>query len=284
MGDNAEMIRAHFEEVNRIFREGGDLTEVAERDVAPDCVAELGVMEGTFHGREGFLRYFEGQLAVIDEMHIDPLEIIEVDDETVVMPFHLHGRAKATGLPIDFRYTQLFTMRAGRFAHSRMYATKERALAAAGWTGELSIQERYLLTEQCFGCGPHNPGGLHIRSFPAADGHGVISTWQPGPHHAANSGALNGGIVSTLLDCHQAAAVVQEMVTREPERRDEWVTAELSVRFKRPAPPMRPMELFAQVVEWANDRARTEAELRCDGKLRATASGFFARWVPRDGP
>jgi acyl-coenzyme A thioesterase PaaI-like protein len=152
----------------------------------------------------------------------------------------------------------------------------------AGADAETSIQERYLLTELCFGCGPHNPAGLHIRSFPAPDGRGVVSTWQPSPRHGANSGALNGGIVSTLLDCHSAAAVVHEMVTREPDRRDEWVTAELSVRFKRPAPPEHPMELFAQVVEWSDNRARTEAELSCDGKVRATASGLFAVWVPRE--
>jgi acyl-coenzyme A thioesterase PaaI-like protein len=145
----------------------------------------------------------------------------------------------------------------------------------------LSIQERYLLTEFCFGCGPHNPDGLHIRSFPAPDARGVVCAWQPSPQHAANSGALNGGIVSTLLDCHQAAAVVQEMVTRDPDRRDEWVTAELSVRFKRPAPPEQPMELFARVVDWAGDRARTEGELRCDGKVRARATALFARWIPR---
>jgi acyl-coenzyme A thioesterase PaaI-like protein/ketosteroid isomerase-like protein len=283
MGENAEVIRRHFEDLNGILAEGGDLTGLALRDVDPDCVSELGAMEGTFHGHEGFIRYFDGQRAVIEGLQIHPLEIIEADDEHVVMPFHLHGKARETGLPVEFRYAQLFRMRDGKFLSAQMYATKEKALAAAGWTGEPSIQERYLLTETCFGCGPHNPGGLHIRSFPAPDGGGVVSTWQPSPQHAASSGALNGGIVSTLLDCHSAAAVVQEMVTREPERRDEWVTAELSVKFKRPAPPQHPMELFARVVDWAEDRVRTEAELRSDGKVRATATALFAKWVPRDG-
>jgi acyl-coenzyme A thioesterase PaaI-like protein len=156
------------------------------------------------------------------------------------------------------------------------------AIVPAGWTGELSIQERYLLTENCFGCGPHNPGGLQIRSFPAPEGPGVVSTWQPSPHHAANSGALNGGIVSTLLDCHQAAAVVQEMVTRDPEARDEWVTAELSVRFRRPAPPQLAVELFAEVTDWGEGRVTTAGQLCADGKVCASASGLFARWVPRE--
>ena len=129
-GENTEMLTAYFAKLNQVFAEGGDLLEFATPYVEPDCVAELGVMEGTVSGGpEGMARYFEGQRAVIDDLRIDPEEFIEVADH-VVMPFRLHGRAKETGLPIEFRYTQLFKMRNGRFAHARMYASKEKALAA----------------------------------------------------------------------------------------------------------------------------------------------------------
>ncbi len=126
-----EAVRSFFEELNRVLAGEGDMRELAERYTEPDCVSELGAMEGDVVGPEGMARYFEGQLAVVEGMQIEPEELIEVG-EFVVMPFHLTGRAPATGLPIDFRYTQLFTMRDGRFAHARMYAGKEHALAAAG--------------------------------------------------------------------------------------------------------------------------------------------------------
>jgi acyl-coenzyme A thioesterase PaaI-like protein len=146
----------------------------------------------------------------------------------------------------------------------------------------VSIQERYLLTATCFGCGPQNERGLRIRSFPSPDGRGVTCSWQPSPHHAAGSGVLNGGIVGTLLDCHSAAAVVDEMVRRDPAARDQWVTATYMVKFLRPTSPDAPVELFAEVVEWDGDRAVTAAELRSEGKVRATCSAEFRRYVPRD--
>ena len=34
---------------------------------------------------------------------------------------------------------------------------------------DVSLQERDAPLGQCFGCGPANPDGLHIRSFPSPD-------------------------------------------------------------------------------------------------------------------
>jgi acyl-coenzyme A thioesterase PaaI-like protein len=96
------------------------------------------------------------------------------------------------------------------------------------------------------------------------------------------TGVLNGGTVGTLLDCHSAAAVVQQAVTRDPESRDHWVTSEYSVKLLRPTNPDVPLELFAEVVEWDGDRGTTPAELRSEGKVRASCEARFVRYVPRD--
>ena len=63
-----------------------------------------------------------------------------------------------------------------------------------------SLQEQYGPDSVCYGCGPANPRGLHIRSFP--DGDEVVADFQPEPHHHAFDNVLNGGIIGTLLDCH----------------------------------------------------------------------------------
>ena len=63
-----------------------------------------------------------------------------------------------------------------------------------------SLQERYAPDNACFGCGPANPHGLHVRSF--VEGDEVVARWQPEPHHLAFSNILNGGIIGALLDCH----------------------------------------------------------------------------------
>src|SRR4030095_893332 len=63
-----------------------------------------------------------------------------------------------------------------------------------------SLQEKYAPNNACWGCGPANPDGLHIRSFPK-NGE-VVAQWKPEKKYEAFEGVLNGGIIGTLLDCH----------------------------------------------------------------------------------
>ena len=69
---------------------------------------------------------------------------------------------------------------------------------------DTSLQERFAPENRCFGCGPANPRGLRLRSFPASDDPNadVVMTWTPENYHEAFEGMLNGGIIGTLLDCH----------------------------------------------------------------------------------
>lgn len=128
--ENIEAARSFFRELNSAMAGGGDVVEIVTRYCEPGVVSELGAMEGTVTGPDGVARYLQGQLEFIDGMQIDPEEFIEAEG-LIVVPFHLHGRARETGLPIEFRYSQLFTMRKGRFSRVRMYSTKEAAMAAA---------------------------------------------------------------------------------------------------------------------------------------------------------
>ncbi len=146
-----------------------------------------------------------------------------------------------------------------------------------------SIQERLVPALTCFGCGPANPRGLQLRSFSGEEGTTAVFT--PWPEHDNGLGYLNGGIISTVLDCHSAAAVLDEA-----ERRGwspltgaalPYVTAGLDVRFLRPAPLGEPLSLVA-VVTSADESAMTvEVELRWDGKPRAGAVAHWKRWRPR---
>jgi acyl-coenzyme A thioesterase PaaI-like protein len=146
-----------------------------------------------------------------------------------------------------------------------------------------SIQERLVPDLTCFGCGPANPRGLQLRSFPGEDG--ATAEFLPWPEHDNGLGYLNGGIISTVLDCHSAAAVLDEA-----DRRGwgpltgaalPYVTAGLDVRFLRPAPLGEPLSLVA-VVTGADESAMTvEVELRWDGKARAGAVAHWKRWRPR---
>lgn len=147
----------------------------------------------------------------------------------------------------------------------------------------LSIQERLYPELTCFGCGHKNPAGLRLRSFP--DGDGVTATFTPWPEHDNGLGFLNGGIISTLLDCHSAAAVVLEAERRGwrplPDAPLPYVTAGLDVRFLRPTPLHEPVGLVATITTAGEDEMTAAVEIVWDGKPRATATALWKRWRPR---
>jgi acyl-coenzyme A thioesterase PaaI-like protein len=146
-----------------------------------------------------------------------------------------------------------------------------------------SIQERLYPTLTCFGCGQANPAGLRLRSY--AEDDVVTAAFTPWPEHDNGFGHLNGGIISTLLDCHSAAAVFTEAARRGWTGPDgvplPWVTAGIEVRFLRPAPLSEPVRLTASVTAVTEAEMSVAVELLWEGKPRATASARWKRWRPR---
>jgi ketosteroid isomerase-like protein len=129
--ENVELLRQSYEALNRAFASGEDLLPVIREGTDPDLVVEMGVLEGTFHGPEGFKDFIEGQLAIIQDLRSDPDEFIDAGDR-VVVPFRLSGRAKKTGIPIEYHYVHVWTFRGEKAVHLRLYASKAKALEAVG--------------------------------------------------------------------------------------------------------------------------------------------------------
>lgn len=145
-----------------------------------------------------------------------------------------------------------------------------------------SIQARLLPHTGCFGCGSENALGLRLRSYPA-DGT-VQAVFTGLPQHGNGMGSLNGGIISTVLDCHSAAAATHEADVRgwsDPADRPRFVTAALDVRFLRPAPVGEVLQVRASVADPGPDQMIVDAELVLDGKQRATATARLVRRRPR---
>jgi acyl-coenzyme A thioesterase PaaI-like protein len=143
----------------------------------------------------------------------------------------------------------------------------------------LSLQEQFAPRSVCFGCGPANPKGLHIRSFP--DGDDLVTEWTPEPQHEAFAGALNGGIIGTLFDCHcNWTAAHHLMRASAADKVPCTVTAEFAVKFRRPTPSGGPVRIRARVVESGPDRAVVEATLQSGGATSATCRGTFVAVKP----
>lgn len=142
-----------------------------------------------------------------------------------------------------------------------------------------SLQETYAPNSTCYGCGPANERGFRIRSFPHGDE--VIAEWTPQPHHEAFPGALNGGVIGTLMDCHSNWTAIWHMIQRQGlDHAPATVTAEYQVRMHRPAVSDGPVLLRARVLESAADRATVECVLEAGGRPCVTFRGTFVAVKP----
>ncbi len=143
----------------------------------------------------------------------------------------------------------------------------------------MSLQKKYAPQSICYGCGPSNPKGLHIESFPEGDK--VVAKFKPEPHHHAFPGVVNGGIIGSLLDCHSNWTAAFHLMNKNGLSEVPCtVTADYAITLKRPTPMDQVLELKAWVVSSEGDRAVIEAELVAGGKVCATCRGTFVAVKP----
>ena len=120
-----------------------------------------------------------------------------------------------------------------------------------------------------------NPAALGVRWFYDADAGRVVGTFTGSSHHSGYADVLHGGIVASLLDeCLAWACAVG--------RGTYFVTGELTLKYKRPAPLGVPVTVTGAATEARGPYVRAAGEARlADGTLVATAVGTFAA-MPRD--
>ena len=145
-----------------------------------------------------------------------------------------------------------------------------------------SLQDRFAPRNRCFGCGPANPEGLRIKSFPRGDE--VVCEWTPEKRHEAHENMLNGGICGALLDCHSNWTAAWHLMNQNGlEIPPCTVTAEFHVKLKQPTPTDGPLSLRARVVESSSRKAIVEATLEAGGEVTSTCRGVFVA-VGEDHP
>jgi acyl-coenzyme A thioesterase PaaI-like protein len=144
---------------------------------------------------------------------------------------------------------------------------------------EKCLQEQYAPHNECYGCGPSNKEGVHVRSF--AKGKEVVAEWTPSKKFEAFPGVLNGGIIGTLLDCHCNWTAAYSLMVRDgADHPPCTVTADYSIRLTRPTPSDVPVQLRAWVSSLEGDKAVIEGELTAKGKVCATCKGTFVAVKP----
>lgn len=146
-------------------------------------------------------------------------------------------------------------------------------------TKKIAIQDTYGERFQyCWGCGPKNEAGLHIKSYPTEDGKKVITRVKPGK--AFTGGVPNnlfGGMIAMIFDCHGTASAAffkhhaKGLELTEDTVIERFITAHLEVDFKKPTPMDEEVEVEASLEELGDRKAVVNMLLTCKGEVRAKA-------------
>jgi ketosteroid isomerase-like protein len=90
---------------------------------------------GPYRGHDGVHEWMADTMEVIDELHIEVDEVIDVGDgETVVSVQRTLGVGRYTRLPSDLAppWAAVWTVRSGKALRAQGYRTRDEALEAAG--------------------------------------------------------------------------------------------------------------------------------------------------------
>lgn len=138
----------------------------------------------------------------------------------------------------------------------------------------------------CFGCGSGNDHGLQLKSY-WIDEATAACEFTPEPHHcAAPKHVVNGGIISTVVDCHAIGTAIANAYSREGRMIGEgeeitYVTGSLKVDFVAPCPIDSPLRVTARVASVLGKKTIVSCEIWSTGAQVGRAQVICVR-VPND--
>ena len=121
---NVEIVRRFYESIRR-----GD-NEAALARLAPDVVYTV-IQEGRVHGPDGVRAMWERWESDWDEIGLIVEELIDAGDQ-VLATVHESGRGRGSGVEVDSRFFNVFTLREGEVIRKVEFAERSDALQAAG--------------------------------------------------------------------------------------------------------------------------------------------------------
>jgi ketosteroid isomerase-like protein len=107
----------------------GDRAE-AEAIFDPQVVLNP-IDEGPSSGFDAMRADMERWASAFDELKVTVEEIIDAGDQVVVVAHH-QGRGRQSGVEVDTRFYELYTLREGKVARMDEYTERAEALEAAG--------------------------------------------------------------------------------------------------------------------------------------------------------
>ena len=150
----------------------------------------------------------------------------------------------------------------------------------------VALQDLCLPEGMCYGCGSANPDGLHLKSYWSDDGQYVVASFEPQPKYSSGfKGAVYGGLIAALIDCHSnwtAMAFGYKAEGRAPGTLPliTSVTGTLCVKYLKPTPIDQTIHLKAWVEGEVGRKTRVLCELGTATTITATGDSIFVRVDP----
>lgn len=137
-----------------------------------------------------------------------------------------------------------------------------------------ALQDLFYPTNKCFGCGPANPHGLHLKTY--EDGiDRYVAEWIPEDRYQGPPGVVNGGMVAVPMDCHGTWSAMHAFSEDRGGEPCGAVTAGYSVTLHKPMRLGQRVRLTATVLERTERKAKVEVVATIERETIATFNGTF---------
>mgnify|MGYP002713973941 FL=1 len=144
---------------------------------------------------------------------------------------------------------------------------------------KIAIQETYgERFQHCWGCGPKNDSGMHLKSYPSEDGSECITKITPDKMYTGGVPAnLFGGMIAMIFDCHGTASAAwfkhrdKGLEFTEDTVIGRFITARLEVDFKKPTPMDKEITVTATAEEIGDRKVIVNMIMEADDEVRAKA-------------
>jgi ketosteroid isomerase-like protein len=92
---------------------------------------ELSAEPDTYDGHDGLRHYFDSFQEIVDDLHFDAEELVEVAPDAVAARGLITGRGRESGIPIEMRVPGVYRIRDGKLIGIEAFSDWDAAVAAA---------------------------------------------------------------------------------------------------------------------------------------------------------
>lgn len=147
-----------------------------------------------------------------------------------------------------------------------------------------ALQDLFQPYAHCFGCGPANPDGIHLKSY--TDGDDLVAEWVPEERFQGPPNVVGGGLMAVPMDCHSTWTAMHAFSADRGGEPCGAVTATFELTLHHPTPTGQRVLLRARPTEVADRHATVRCVAEVDRRTTAEFVGTYVavdHWLSDDG-